>query len=203
MFDKAYCINLAHRTDRWKHFEDEQKYLGFEVERFEAVNGKTCGMNPGRPPVQGWSTISLGNLGDVLSHRAIILQSKRNKLNNVLILEDDVEFDKTIDLKSLLEQAPKDWQILYFGGNHQSPLIPVNKYWGRCQFTLTTHAVAINKHIFFKILDITSGLGAPIDLYYAMLQPYYYCYAPLKPVAWQIDGYSDIGDKNVEYSFLK
>lgn len=203
MFDRAYCINLAHRTDRWQHFLEEQKFLNIPVERFEAIDGKSCGVKPGPPPVPGWSEVSVGNVGLLLSQRTIIKQCMTDKLNNVLIMEDDVEFDKTADIKTLLDNAPTNWQMLYFGGHHREKLIPVNDYWGRCSFTLAAHALAFKKHIFPKLLDITSGLGAPGDLYYAMLQRYYYAYAPLKSVAWQIDGYSDIEGKNVEYDFLK
>lgn len=203
MIDKAYCINLAHRTDRWEHFLEEQKFLNIPVTRFEAIDGKKCGLHPSIPPHEGWTVMSYGNLGDVLSHREIIKLSVINKSRNVLILEDDVEFDKSVNINELLSHVPCDWDMIYFGGNHQQPLTPVNNVVGKCSFTLTTHAVLVNKTAFYKILDITQSLYAPIDLYYAMLQEYYDVYAPLKPIAWQIDGYSNIEDRLVTYEHLR
>lgn len=203
MIDKAYCINLDHRTDRWEHFLGEQRFLNIPITRFEAINGKTCGLHQNIPPHEGWTVMSYGNLGDVLSHREIIKASIKGRLNNVLILEDDVEFDKSVDINKFLSLIPNDWDMIYFGGNHQQPLTPISDIVGRCSLTLTTHAVLIKKTAFYKILDITQSLYAPIDLYYAMLQEHYKVYAPMKAISWQIDGYSDIEDKPVTYEHLK
>lgn len=203
MLNNAYCVNLAHRTDRWEHFLEEQKFLGIDVTRFEAVDGKTCGRKPGKPPVVGWSTISLGNLGNVLSQRQIIKRSQEDGKDSVCIFEDDVEFDKMRDIPDFLCRIPNDWDMIYFGGNHMEPLLPISDTVGKCIFTLACHAVIIKNTMYNKILDITENLAAPIDLYYAMLHPHYNVYAPIKPIAWQMDGYSDIEDKNVSYEHLR
>jgi len=73
-FDKIYCINLNHRTDRWLESLQEFKKLGIDsdVERFEAHELK--------PGIKGCTK----------SHYEIIKLAKKNKYKNVLIFEDDV-----------------------------------------------------------------------------------------------------------------
>ncbi len=207
MFDKIVCVNLKHRKDRWEHFIEEKKFLeshGFKnFERFEAVNGKECGLLPGKPPYPTWSVISLGNLGNVISQRKIIIEAQKDNLDSVLILEDDVEFDKNADINKFLQNVPENWDMIYFGGNHMQSLSEINDIIGKCNMTLTAHAVAIRKTVFLNVLKITEGLGAPIDLYYAMLHRFINAYAPIKPIAWQIGGYSDIEEKNVEYLHIR
>lgn len=204
MFDKAYCVNLKHRTDRWEHFQKEVEFLNIDVERFEAIDGKTYGIKPGTPPHPTWSIISLGNLGNVISQRRIFKNAIKQNYNSILIFEDDVEFDKNINLeRDYFQHIPKNWDMIYFGGNHVKPLIPVNEYVGRCLFTLTAHAIIFKDTTYYKIMSLTSGLGAPIDLYYSMLHEDFNVYAPLKPIAWQMSGYSDIADKEVDYTCLK
>lgn len=198
--DAAYVINLKARTDRWEHFQAEQKFLNLPVKRFNAIDGKTCGIHPAIPPYPGWTVMSYGNLGNVLSQRAILEEAKKNKYDNVLILEDDVEFDKTANIDKFLDKVPYNWDMIYFGGNHMTPLLPINKTVGKCVYTLTAHAILIRNTMYDKLLEVTKGLWAPIDLYYSLVQTTNNVYAPLQPIAWQIAGYSDIEEKHVDYS---
>ena len=77
-FDAIYCINLDKRPDRWEWVKKEFEKMGIEdkVKRFPAFD------------------VNKKHVGCALSHRYIIKLAKENKYNNVLILEDDIYFNK-------------------------------------------------------------------------------------------------------------
>ena len=201
-FDKVFVVNLDRRIDRLTHINEELSKLGWTSERFPAFDGTTLDSKPGKPPVKGWTTISMGNYGNVLSQRAIIQLAKEQGLDSILILEDDAEFDSKEKIEGFLELVPRNWDMLYFGGNHQQPLVPINDKMGRCQFTLTAHAVGIKHTMYDHILHVTSDKSLPIDLYYAQFHRLYNVYCPLEKLSWQINGYSDIEEKEVDYSTI-
>ena len=75
-FDGVFCVNLDSRVDRWEQFQKNlQDYnIHDAVTRFSAVQA-----NP------GW-------IGCKASHMNIIKHAIDNKLDNILIFEDDAEF---------------------------------------------------------------------------------------------------------------
>jgi GR25 family glycosyltransferase involved in LPS biosynthesis len=102
-FDKIYCINLEHRTDRWELALKEFKKIGIEndVFRFNGVYNKEN-----------------GNLGCTHSHYNVIKHAKDNNYERILIFEDDVLFlDENISLiENILEQLKNiEYDIFYFG----------------------------------------------------------------------------------------
>lgn len=205
-FDKVYVVNLDRRTDRLVNIEAQRDIIG-DYTRFSAYDCQTLTTKPGKPPNPSWSTISMGNYGNVLSQRNIIQQLENAKeieigliMDNVLILEDDVSF--TVDVTEFLEAIPKNWDMIYFGGNHQEPLIPIDNIVGKCQFTLTAHAVGINHTMASELMYHTRHKNLPIDLYYAQLHKKYNVYCPLKGIATQINGYSDIESRITDYSMV-
>jgi len=200
-FDEITVINLDRRVDRMEHFVKQAKYLGIHALRFPAFDGNTLTTKPGKPPHPGWSTISMGNYGNVLSQIAVIRGSQFAELDKILILEDDVDFvGPNHAISSFLDKVPKNWDMVYFGGNHVEPLIPIDDTVGRCQFTLTAHAVGIRSTMFEHLIHYTRHANIPIDLYYAQLHKQYNVYCPLVGLATQMNGYSDIESKDVDYT---
>ena len=92
--------------------------------------------------------------------------------------------------------------MMYFGGNHVEPLVPIDDKIGRCQFTLTAHAVGMRCSVFDHILYLTQDASMPIDLYYAFLHKQYNVYCPLVGLATQLNGFSDIESRDVDYSSI-
>ena len=203
LFDKVYVVNLKHRTDRMSQFEEQARKINLSFSRFEGINGKECGIRPGEPPFQSWSTISLGNMGNVISQRNIIQDAKNNKYDSILILEDDVMFGSKPEIDNYLDMVPNDWDMIYFGGNHSEPLDKVDGFISRCRFTLTAHSVGIRSSMYNTILDITKDLNVPIDLSYAQLHKSHNVYCSNKNLTWQSAGYSDIEDREVDYEILR
>ena len=101
-------------------------------------------------------------------------------------------------------QIPNDWDIIYFGGNHNGiPLEMVSDNIGRVKQTYTTHAYIIKNTVFDAVIKMFPKLQHEVDVYYSILQRSFNCYVFRPHLAWQREGYSDILEKNVNYSFLK
>ena len=196
-FEKIYCVNLDKRKDRWEQAQVQFKKHNLEVERFSAIEG-----NPDNIPTK----IVSGHVGCVLSHYNIIKKASENNLNQILILEDDVVFSENLqdDFKKLIKQVPEDWDMLYFGGNHNGiPLEMVDENVAKIQKTYTTHAYAIRKPVYEVVLKMFPKLKHEVDVMYSLLQGSFNCYVFRPHLAWQKDGYSDILNKEVNYDFLK
>lgn len=113
---RAVCINLDRRPDRWDQFERNCPIAG--VERFAAIDGRKC-----RPPE--WWRQGGGAWGCMLSHIRILEAALMHGLDQrggvLLVLEDDALFQADFAEKAerFLLAVPKDWNQLYFGGQHR------------------------------------------------------------------------------------
>jgi GR25 family glycosyltransferase involved in LPS biosynthesis len=199
-FDKVYCINLEHREDRKNHILSEcNKYELGDVSFFKAFNGNNF-LNPYK--------ISNGCFGLILTNIEIIKEAKNNNYKNILILEDDCYFTREVlNINTYFDALPDDWDMLYLGGNHNthignSPPIVINEKIVKLHSTLTTHFVAINNHMYDVILARLSKFDNPIDVVYTGIQKLYNVYSTSKTIAKQLNGYSDIENRVVDYSQL-
>lgn len=160
-FEKIYCINLDSRPDKWKLAQAEfEKYgIGDIVERFPG----TIGIKDG-PSMHGCAS----------SHINILEQCKKEKIKNVLVLEDDIEFlSYSLDYKNkinkeiksdpaeilsagLSQLRPHKWDILYLGYNIKlkefcyKEILSDNLFKSTNQ--LTTHGIAYNESVYDIII---------------------------------------------------
>ena len=197
-FDNIYCINLDRRPDRWDEIKSEIDKNGLIVERVLGVDGNPNNIekNPG---------VLEGDVGCTLSHYNIILDAKKRGLEKVLVLEDDAIFidDLNVKFEEFIKQLPDDWDMVYFGGNHQIPLIPITENIFKVTKTWTTHAYAIRNTLFDVVIDLHGQGKKQVDVYYADIQPRFNCYVFKPHLAWQRDGFSDIRNAHMSYPFLK
>ena len=91
---KFYCLNLKHRSDRWELASAEFKKHLLHVERFEAIEHENR----------------------VLSFNLSMVAILKQSVNGVTIFEDDVLFVND-QFHLHYYSAPKDWDLLYYGGN--------------------------------------------------------------------------------------
>ena len=199
-FDKVYCINLEHREDRKNHILSEcAKYDLGELSFFNAINGRNL-INTHR--------ILNGCLGLILSNIEIIKDAKNNNYKNILILEDDCYFtSEVLNIDTYFDALPDDWDMFYLGGNHNThighlPPKQINEKIVKLQNTLTTHFVAINNNMYDVILARLSKFDNPIDVVYTAIQKLYNVYSTSNTIAKQLNGYSDIENKVIDYSQL-
>jgi GR25 family glycosyltransferase involved in LPS biosynthesis len=199
-FDKIYCINLDRREDRWEESVKEFEKWGLldQVERYSAIDGTT---------LENSYNINNGELGILNTHLNIIEESLLKKYGNILIIEDDIEFTDNIKLlDEYMSLIPNDWDMIYFGGNHNKHMGKKINYLNekiiKLEETYGIHCVAINNSIYDLILNVVEKRKKPIDVYYADIQKNYNCYGFNPSIGLQRVSYSDIQNKVMDYKWL-
>jgi GR25 family glycosyltransferase involved in LPS biosynthesis len=201
-FDKTFCINLDRRFDRWSECVaefDKNKLVG--IERFRAVDGKDLTELP-----KGFLTTS--RLALVLTNMLILAKAIEENYSSILILEDDVEFTKqVVNMKSFFDSLPEDWDMLYFGGNHNThvgsePPTIINDKVCKLHNTFSTHCVAINNKAFKEILERLKKCDNALDVIYSELQKKLNVYSFYPMIATQRVSFSDIENKMTDYKWL-
>ncbi len=154
-FEKIYIINLANRQDRRDEMQVQLKKIGLSlthpnVKLFNAV----------RPEEKGeWPNI--GARGCFMSHFQVLQDAKSNGYENILILEDDIDFVKDFNLKFkkvCYVLSTLNWNIFYGGYevpnkenylNGQNPLISIDSKVS----VVTAHFIAFNKFSIAKMCE--------------------------------------------------
>lgn len=195
-FEKVYVINLDRRKDRYENFIKElSKFNITGFERVSGVDGKNLTLKK--------NNLLLGEIGILLTHIEIIKKCQKDGVENVLILEDDVTFTNEIKkIDEYMSSLPKDWDFIYFGGNHtygKQPLM-INDKINKLNYSVGLQCVGINKRMFEPILNLLSLIEKQVDTYYAELHSVCnaYCFNP--NIAKQSIGFSDIQNRVVDYS---
>ena len=201
-FERIYCINLAKRSERWESVKKQFLNNNITAIRYEAIDGNKYDSVNGLKP---------GELGCLLSHLNILKECQKNNIENLLITEDDVQFCEDFNFKffEYIKELPK-WDMLYLGANHalcnpyeSNPPIKVTEHVYRVIHAYSTHAYAVNKSCYQYLIDHISNLTNPLDVMYSKIQKNLEVYIFRPHLAWQSEGYSDILETNVDYSFLK
>jgi GR25 family glycosyltransferase involved in LPS biosynthesis len=195
-FNQVFCINLNRRKDRWSEtvtelrkwdlLNDVNRYLGVDGNKLTYDN-KKFRVNP-------------GELGLLKTHIKLLQLAKTKKYKNILILEDDIEFTEEIkNLDDYMSLVPSDWDILYFGGNHNvhegEKLNKINDKIIKCSRTYTTHCIVFRNTVYDKCLDLIKDCNKPVDVYYSSLQKELNVYSFYPNIALQRVSYSDIQNK--------
>jgi len=142
-FDAIVCIQRDANVDDWPDVWARFQALGVGrvVERFAAIE-----------------TPDNHHDGCARSHRAVIAEAKRRGLANVLVVEEDAIFldDTLAVLARALEQLDgRAWDLLYLGGVHRRPPVPVDgsDTLQRPTYLTCTHAVVYHSDAFDRLLE--------------------------------------------------
>ncbi|KAL4634742.1 procollagen galactosyltransferase 2-like [Arapaima gigas] len=127
---QVFLINLKRRLERRQRMLRMLAALGVEATVVDAVDGKALNssqiralgveMLPGyRDPYSG-RVLTRGEIGCFLSHHHIWTQVAEERLQKVLVLEDDVRFEprfrsRLMTIMSDMEEAKLDWDLVYVG----------------------------------------------------------------------------------------
>jgi len=111
-FERIYVINLPERADRRRAVIRELEDFGIspsseKVEIFPAIRPTNAGAFP-----------NIGILGCCLSHLEVLRQAQKQRLSNVLILEDDVCFSKRLKAEEnqlTAQLTSMEWDMIHFG----------------------------------------------------------------------------------------
>lgn len=202
-FDVLYFINLEHRKDRLEHITKELSKTNIDkskINRIEAIYNK-----------------NLGILGCAKSHILALetFISTPDNIKNCIIFEDDFEFTESQSVVNhLINQFfnnVKDYDVLMLASNTKAEVecsvstitkimdaqtlsaYSVNKKFAKTLLENFKESVGILKFVGYKIEHIC------FDMYMKRLQPKsnWFC---LKPkVGKQMESYSDIEYKVVDY----
>ena len=201
-FDKVFLVNLKKRKDRLQRFISRISSIGESVGAkdstitlFDAVEGAQIPTSERRG--------SPGVAGCRQSHINIIKKAKKNNYDKILILEDDVTFssDFSIKFNELMRTLPEDWDMLYFGGNHQESPIKIK---GICHKVkvYSTHAYAVKSTLYDHIITILEKHDCPVDVAYRHEiheLDKFKTYGAYPQIAGQEVGHSDILNRKVDH----
>lgn len=201
-FKQIYCINLERRSDRWEECLEEFKKYDLKVNRYKAFDGNKLSK------IQG---LNSGQVGTLYSHLGVVEYAKQNKFENILILEDDIQFDKNINQKffEIVSEIPEDWDMILFGGNHSEnnpwapgKLFKITEHIYKVTHSLALHCYAVNNTIYDKVIDIFSEKSKPADVLISDIQRDINCYIIRPHLAWQRPSFSDLRQMFVDMPFL-
>lgn len=198
-FERVCVITLERRPERRARLEAhlEVRGLGRGVEWTAAVDGQA------EQPPEGWGS-GPGAWGCRLSHLAVLRRALADKVEHILVLEDDVVFSPHTAalLPSFLKELPADWGQFYLGGQHlKNPVEAVSPLIWRSTNINRTHAFAVHRRALPAVIAHLERLGDylrrgqwHVDHQLGTGQESYkwQTYAPSWWLAGQAEGESDI-----------
>lgn len=189
---KSYVINLKRRNDRLKEIN-----LPFDYEVFEATDGK---IDFADYPVK-----QQGFMGCWDSHRRLFTQVKNDNLDMVLVLEDDIEVCENFNdkLKTVMEELPEDWDLLYLGGWNVGEIEKYSESLNWAKKVFTTHAFIVRSKFYDILLDQINSRKWKVDVLISEVLPSGKCFICEPTLAWQREGFSDIENRITNNLHLK
>jgi len=202
VFPNKLCISLESRQDRRDATTAELGKYGIDFEFYDA-----------KPPISDrvreiYNTRLLpGETGAFESHYDALNKAEMLEWESVLILEDDVELTPNFDVKfdEAIRKVPDNWDMIYFGGNHESEPQVLGNGLLKCTETYAIHMVAIRNTV-YEMLKITCQMNQyafPVDFLYATIHCHRNVYAFSPALAFQRIDYSDIQGEVVDYTILR
>lgn len=200
LFTNTLFINLEHRKDRLQHINQELEKMGICGERFNAVKTK------------------VGSIGCTMSHIKCLEIAKERNYPYVFICEDDIMFLNPDILKDSLhkfyDNNTINWDVLLIGGNNVPPYEKTSDYCIKVSNCQTTTGYVVKQHYYDTLVDnfrdsVKNLIREPanhreyaLDIYWKRLQRIanWYMLTPFTVV--QLDGHSDIENREVDYRGL-
>lgn len=193
----VYYINLDKRIDRKQHFENQMKMIGLNANRFPAIEH------------------NIGAIGCSMSHLQLLKYAKKNNLDHILIMEDDITFlNPSLFIQNLNNffSSRVDFDVLLIAGNNMGVFDVVNENCVKITHCQTTTGYLVkNNYLDTLIENYENGIKFflentklndfyAIDQYWSVLQQKdkWYLLTPL--TVTQRPDYSDIEKKNINYN---
>lgn len=187
--DKVVYINIPSRTDRNDHMKEFTKIFGDKVTRLDGVQ---------RTP---------GYLGCSQSHVRAVMLAMSHGWKNVLILEDDAEWNQfDTNYKRLEELATRPYDVILLGG------VCVQKdETDKVISSQTATAYLVNGHYYPRLIEnfkegyrqlyeTNNYTQFALDQHWKQLQRVDNWYIVSNPcMVYQKPGYSNIENKHVDY----
>ena len=193
----AFYINLESRPDRKLYVESEFVKIGIPIKRFNAIK------------------LQNGAIGCSMSHLKIIEDAKKQQLDHVLIVEDDIQFTNPALFKNQLNLFLKnhaEFDVVLFGGNNVPPFKHVDTSCVKVSKCQTTTGYLVKSHYYDTLIHnyragIKKLMQSPgqhilyaIDKYWFHLQEKHNWYLIIPLTVTQREDYSDIEKRQTNYS---
>jgi GR25 family glycosyltransferase involved in LPS biosynthesis len=192
-----FYINLDVRNDRRTRFEEEMKQLGLQANRFSAIKHKS------------------GAIGCSMSHITLLKYARDNKLDHIVIMEDDITFlNKPVFINSLNNflSSGENFDVILFAGNNMGPYNRINDFGVQIKKCQTTTGYLVKQHYYDKLIknfeegvyllsmNVNKADDFAIDQYWTKLQQIdkWILLTPL--TVTQRPDYSNIEKRLVSYS---
>ena len=196
LFDGVFLINLPRRPDRLEHATKQLNNQNINFEVIEGIDGsKLWDVN---------KQLHKGIYGCSLSHFRCVKQARLRGLKNILIFEDDVVLNNNFTkiINENYDKIPKDYEFLYFGGNHLGGLIKLTDYIYKLRYSYALQAYVVNSNMYDFILSHVSTLQVPTDVLYAQFHSRGKSYLIRdidKQLSWQLANHSDVDNCYADY----
>ena len=180
--DGVYVRNLTRRPDRIEQIAPELARVGIKWETYRALDH----LDTGDTPIYA----------NAMNLRTMIWKARRERLNSVLLLDDDTYFCKDFEQKfdEFWQQVPDDWDSVSLSSIFRNdiadqefvaPLV-IRSYesWGG-------HATIVNAKAYVAYINTIKG-DRWVDVELAELYPHINHYVAYPALAGQREGYSDL-----------
>jgi GR25 family glycosyltransferase involved in LPS biosynthesis len=198
--NNIYVINLKKRTDRKLHITNQLAKINCKnYNLIEAVDGNSL-TNP--------TNLSNGMFGLVKTYLNIYEEWSKKDAENILLIEDDSLFVNNFNEKveDYVNNVPSDWDMLYFGANHNYHMgkktIKINEKCIKLNNSYSAHCVLLKKRVFEELIENIKNFSIENDVMMSNLQNKYNGYSSSEVLVTQIENYSDIENKIVNYNWL-
>jgi glycosyl transferase family 25 len=195
----AFFINLESRKDREIATIDEFEKLDIPIHRMNATQLKNK------------------RVACSMSHLKCLNTAKNNNWDNVLIVEDDIQFlNPSFFIENLNQFLSSEikWDVLLFAGNNVPPYKKYGEFCVKVSKCQTTTGYLVLSHYYDTLINnIKEGINLlikkPKDHFYYAIDKYWlslqekdnwFLITPLSVI--QREGFSDIEKKNTNYSSL-
>ena len=191
-------INLDKRTDRLQHVKEQLCKVGFNGERFKAIE------------------LTNGRLGCTLSHIKCIELAKKRDWNHVFVCEDDITFIKPelflTQLNKFFESG-LTWDVIIVAGNNVPPYEKYGDFCIKVSHCQTTTGYIVKKDYYDTLIsNFREGasylmrkqenhLQYAIDRNWTKLQKKDDWFLIIPPTIIQRPDYSDIEQKVTDYQW--
>jgi GR25 family glycosyltransferase involved in LPS biosynthesis len=198
--DSIYVINLKEREDRKVHIISELKKIECKnYTIFEAIDGQK---------LQNNTKLKTGMFGLINTYLNLHEEWSKTNSENILIIEDDCVFMQNFndDLELYIKNVPTNWEMLYFGGNHNyhmgSKTEKINEFCVKLNNTYSAHCVLMKKKVFEELIENLKTFEIENDVMMANLQKKFNAYSPTNKLTTQTPSYSNIEERFVDYNWL-
>lgn len=196
LFERIVWINLDSRLDRRDSMVRQLDDLEIVSERFSAIDGSTL-TNTG--------IIGAGGVGNLESHKEVVSRAMQDNVSSLLVLEDDCVFHPNFndELNRVNIQSP---DILYFGFNnvHVRKAHVSEGVWRLFEaYSIHAYGLFNRSAMEFILRKARMGDGSNyLDRYIGGSLSEVKAYGLYPPLILQSPGYSDILNRDVDYTYL-